>query len=311
MVGEDGIAQNPNWPYDGPNGHWPTLQDDCERHLTWYVNKARELDLQSAGLTTGPWSADYGIHPIFDQFFDTLEPKFKALTCSPRGLANPQFPWLRAKGYADAMEFKDQWHFVSSEENRVRLSAYWTATMFAIDCGWNVGRAGLELASCEQETWDILKRNLSFVLDDLPVSYQEKIANITKLLFGESRRHIIPVGKSFTVEDVKAQQPDTEDFLDVKNLAPGMFAAPPQDAPPKSAAGDSAPAASGPVSVTVQTAEVTLKSKPKAAPATAAPAATGASTSRRQLHASWRIMPRVTSRRTGWKTIFRSTSTLW
>jgi hypothetical protein len=112
--------------------------------------------------------------------------------------------------------------------------------MFAIDCGWNVGRAGLELASCEQETWDILKRNLRFVLDDLPVSYQEKIANITKLLFGESRRHIIPVGKSFTVEDVKAQQPDTEDFLDVKNLAPGMFAAPPQDAPPKSAAGDSA-----------------------------------------------------------------------
>ena len=52
-------------------------------------------------------------------------------------------------------------------------------------------------------------------------------AEITKLLFGESRRHIIPVGKTFTVEDVQAQQPDTEDFLDVKNLAPGMFATPP------------------------------------------------------------------------------------
>ena len=98
LVGEDGIAQNPNWPYDGPNGHWPTLQNDCERHLTWFVNKAQELDLQSAGLTTAPWSSDYGIHPIFDQFFDALEPKFKALTCSPLGLANPRFPWLRAKG---------------------------------------------------------------------------------------------------------------------------------------------------------------------------------------------------------------------
>jgi hypothetical protein len=40
------------------------------------------------------------------------------------------------------MEFKDNWHFVNSEENRVRLSAYWTATMFAVDCGWNVGRVG-------------------------------------------------------------------------------------------------------------------------------------------------------------------------
>ena len=118
------------------------------------------------GLTTAPWSADYGIHPILDQFFDALEPKFKALTCSPLGLANPRFPWLRAKGYADAMEFRDQWHFANSEENRVRLSAYWTATMFAIDCGWNVGRSGLDLASCEQETWDDLRRNLSFVLDN-------------------------------------------------------------------------------------------------------------------------------------------------
>ena len=289
LVGEKGIAQNPNWPYDGPNGHWPTLQDDCERHLTWFVNKARELDLQSAGLTTAPWSADYGIHPIFDQFFDALEPKFKALTCSPQGLANPKFPWLRAKGYADAMEFRDQWHFANSEENRVRLSACWTATLFAVDCGWKVGQVGLELASCEQETWDSLRRNLSFVLDELPISYQEKIASITKLLFGESRRHIIPVGKSFTVEDVQAQQPDTEDYLDVKNLAPGMFATPPQEAPPKSAAGDSAPAASGSVSVTVETAEVTLKSKPKAASA-AAPAATGATSSQYQPQATARFL---------------------
>ena len=293
LVGEEGIAQNPNWPYDGPNGHWPTLQDDCERHLTWFVKKAQELDLQSAGLTTAPWSADYGIHPIFDQFFDALEPKFKALTSSPRGLANPRFPWLRAKGYADAMEFRDQWHFANSEENRTRLSAYWTATLFAIDCGWRVGRIGHELASCEQETWDSLRRNLSFVLDELPTSYQEKIASITKLLFGESRRHIIPTGKSFTKEDVEAQQPDTEDYIDVKTMAPGTFAEPPQEDPPKPAAGDSAPSASGSVSVTVETAEVTLKSKPKAASA-AAPAATGASSSQYRPQATARLEEHAT-----------------
>ena len=290
MVGENGIAQNPNWPFDGPNGHWPTMLDDCERHLTWYINKAKELDLQSAGLTTAPWSADYGIHPIFDQFFEALEPRFKALTCSPRGLANPRYPWLRAKGYADAMEFKDDWHFVNSEENRVRLSAYWTATMFAVDCGWNVGRVSLELSALEQETWEHLRRNVNFVLDALPISYQERVSEITKLLFGESRRHFIPIGKSFTVDDVKAQQPDTQDFLDVKTLAPGMFAEPPTDEPPKSAAGDSAPAASSQVSITVQTPEVVLKSKPKAAPERASASTAAADTSpsayrRRQLRA--------------------------
>ena len=28
-VGELGIAQNPNWPFDGPNGHWPDLLAEC------------------------------------------------------------------------------------------------------------------------------------------------------------------------------------------------------------------------------------------------------------------------------------------
>ena len=183
-----------------PTGTGPRSWMIVNANLTWFVNKARELDLQSAGLTTAPWSADYGIHPIFDQFFETLEPKFKALTSSLQGLANPRFPWLRAKGYADAMEFRDQWHFANSEENRTRLSAYWTATLFAIDCGWRVGRIGLELAQCGQETWDDLRRNMSAVLDELPRSYQETCANITKLLFGESRRHITPTGRSFTRE---------------------------------------------------------------------------------------------------------------
>ena len=287
-MGEHGVAQNPNWPYDGPNGHWPDLLADCTRHLTWYVTKAKELDLQSAGLTTAPWSADYGIHPIFDQFFDALQPEWHALTRCPAGQADPNFPWLKAKGYADAMEFKDQWHFVNSEENRVRLSAYWTATMFAIDCGWNVGKVGIELASCDQESWDDLRQNIGIVLDDLPVNYQEMIAESTKLLFGKSRRHITPIGKSFTAEEVAAEQPDTEDYIDVRNMPRGTFAVPPQEEPPKPAAGDSAPDASSPATVTVQTAQVMLKSKPKAHPA--APAASmGASSSQYQPQATARV----------------------
>ena len=170
--------------------------------------------------------------------------------------------------------------------------------MFAIDCGWNVGRSSLELASCEQETWDDLRRNLSFVLDDLPVSYQNMISNVTKLLFGESRRYIIPTGKSFTKEDVEAQQPDTENYLDVKTMAPGTFAEPPWDEPPKPAAGDSAPATSGQASIIVQTAEVLLKSRPKAVPGPASASApaddTGASSSQYRPQATARLEESVT-----------------
>ena len=182
------------------------------------------------------------------------------------------------------MEFKDNWHFVNSEENRVRLSAYWTATMFAIDCGWNVSRVSLELMELPQETYDHLRRNVNFVLDAVPESCQERIAEITQLVFGQSRRHIIPKGTSFTVEDVQTRQPDTDDFLDVKNLDPKMFATPPADAPPKPATGDGEPKAASSVSITVETPEVLLKSKAKPAP----PASAGASSSayRPQLPAS-------------------------
>ena len=40
LVGENGIAQNPNWPYDGPNGHRPDLMADSLRHLRWLKDLA-------------------------------------------------------------------------------------------------------------------------------------------------------------------------------------------------------------------------------------------------------------------------------
>ena len=67
-------------------------------------------------------------------------------------------------GYADGMEFKDNWHFVNSEENRVRLASFWTAILFGLDCAWNCNQVGLELAALSEESFDHLRRNLNFVL---------------------------------------------------------------------------------------------------------------------------------------------------
>lgn len=112
------------------------------------------MGLQTAGVTTTPWSADYNIHPIFDEFFKALEPKFREMTRRPRHSSDPRFPWLPATGYADGMEFKDNWHFVNSEENRVRLASYWTAeTLFALDCAWNVDRVEFELDRLPEESF--------------------------------------------------------------------------------------------------------------------------------------------------------------
>ena len=105
------------------------------------------MDLQTAGLTTAPWSADYGIHPIFDELYKQYKQLgvfFNEMTRCPRGQSDPRFPWLPATGYANDLEFKDNWHFVNSDGNRNRLASYWTATMFGLDAAWNAWKVGLQ-----------------------------------------------------------------------------------------------------------------------------------------------------------------------
>ena len=97
LVGESGIAQNPNWPYDGPNGHWPTVLGNCMRHLNWFKAQCELLGVQSAGLTTAPSSADYGIDPIIDQFLKALRLEYAQVTQLPDGTPNPRFPWFTAE----------------------------------------------------------------------------------------------------------------------------------------------------------------------------------------------------------------------
>ena len=203
------------------------------------MRKARELGLQTAGLTTAPWSADNNIHPIFDEFFKALEPKFKDMT---RGQSDPRFPWLPATGYADDMECKENWHFVNSEENRVRLASYWTATLFALDCAWNAWKVGLELSELPEEGFDDLRRNVNFLFENCPESYKDRISKVTEIVFGTSRKHIIPEGCAFTAEEVRLRQPVTED--DVKNLDPKMFPSAPSGPPPDLATGGGAPSSS-------------------------------------------------------------------
>ena len=187
------------------------------------------------------------------------------------------------------MEFKDNWHFVNSEENRVRLASYWTATLFALDCGWNCSRVGLELARLPEESFEHLRRNMNFVLEASPESYKETISQVTKLVFGQSRKHIIPTGTAFTAEEVKLRQPDTEDYVDVKNLDPKMFATPPPGPPLKPASGDGAPEPASVAALTVTTANIELKSKAKAAPsAPSAPSGPSSSAYRPQMPASSR-----------------------
>lgn len=230
---------------------------------TWTgIRKAKELGLQTAGVTTTPWSADYNIHPIFDEFFKALEPKFREMTRRPRHRSDPRFPWLPATGYADGMEFKDKWHFVNSEENRVRLASCWTAeTLFALDCAWNVDRVEFELDRLPEESFEHFRRNMNFIFEASPESYKETISQVTKLVFGESRKHIIPRGVAFTAEEVKLRQPDTDDFMDTKTMDPKMFASAPSGPPPKPATGDGLPKPASAAALTVTAPTVELKSK--------------------------------------------------
>ena len=92
LVCQRGVAPNPTWPFE---------MGDCKRHIRWLKKQCRDLEVATAGFTTAPWSADYGIHPIFDQFYESHERLFEELSeefLMEGGYPNPRFAWLPAKG---------------------------------------------------------------------------------------------------------------------------------------------------------------------------------------------------------------------
>jgi hypothetical protein len=71
-----------------------------------------------------------------------------------------------AAGYADEFEVKGHWHFANSDENRVRLASFWTATLFLIDCAANAWGVGLELGQLAQQPHDDLRWNPGFLFEN-------------------------------------------------------------------------------------------------------------------------------------------------
>ena len=141
------------------------------------------------------------------------------------GMPNPRFPWFTAEDYAVDLEFKDQWHFVNSHENRLRLASYWTATMFLIDMAWDLGQVYDQLDRLPRQGWDYFKHNLNFMFEANPQSYKDRVVRASKVVFGDNWRLSPLVGKPFTQDEVRDQQPDTEDYQDPDNLDPAMFPA--------------------------------------------------------------------------------------
>ena len=259
LVGRGGIAPQPSWPYEDGDGVWPDLLDTCMRHLTWFKGQCDQLKIQTAGLTTAPLAADYGIHPIFDQFYAALKGKFLEKFALEGTMVDPRFAWIDATEYAVDMEFKDQWHFINSDENRLRLSSFWSATMFIQDIGSTLIRSWDKLQAIARRDWYALRKNPSFILEEMPESYVEKVKRATKMIFGESKRFVPLVGTKFTSEDVRLRQPDTENHQDPDEMSED------DDDEPTTAAGDgkllqSSPKAKASPPVEVSTRTVTLKS---------------------------------------------------
>lgn len=61
--------------------------------------------------------------------------------------------WISARGRAVDMEFKDQWHFVNSDDNCLKLSSFWSAMMFVMDIGSSLFKCWEKLASLPRRDW--------------------------------------------------------------------------------------------------------------------------------------------------------------
>ena len=171
--------------------------------------------------------------------------------------------WLHAADYAVDLEFKHHWHFAKSDENRMRWASYWTATMFLLDMAWDLSQVHDALDRLPQRGWDHFRHNMNFMFEANRQSYKERIMKAFKLVFGENQWCVPLVGRHFTQEEVRAQQPDTEEYHDPDKLDPSMFPAEPKAAPPTATReGVSARVKPPPPGLTITTPTVKLQSAP-------------------------------------------------
>ena len=90
-------------------------------------------------------------------------------------MVDPRFSWITAHDFAVDMEFKDQWHFINSE-NRLRLSSCWSATMLNADIGNTLPRSWDKLQATHAVTGSLCgKIRASSWKTCLHESYIEKV----------------------------------------------------------------------------------------------------------------------------------------
>ena len=141
--------------------------------------------------------------------------------------------------------------------------------MFLIDMAWDLNQMYDELDRLPREGWNHFKQNLNFLFEANPQSYRDRVERAAKVVFGDNWKLSPLVGQRFTQEEVRAQQPDTEDYQDPDSLDPTVFPAEPRAASSAAAREGVPPKVKPPPpGLIVQTPTVKLSSAPpKAMPA--------------------------------------------
>ena len=141
--------------------------------------------------------------------------------------------------------------------------------MFLIDMAWDLNQMYDELDRLPREGWNHFKQNLNFLFEANPQSYRDRVECAAKVVFGDNWKLSPLIGRRFTQEEVRAQQPDTEDYQDPDSLDPMVFPAEPRAASSAAVREDVPPKVKPPPpGLIVQTPTVKLSSAPpKAMPA--------------------------------------------
>ena len=135
--------------------------------------------------------------------------------------------------------------------------------MFLIDMSWDLNQVYDELDRLPREGWDHFRQNLNFLFEANPQSYKDRVERAAKVVFGDNWKLSPLVGRRFTQEDVRAQQPDTEDYQDPDDLDPTVFPAAPKAASSAAVREDVPPKVKPPPpGLVVQTPTVKLSSAP-------------------------------------------------
>ena len=210
LVGENGIVSTNRYPYTEAKGDPIKIEADTKRHLTWYVEQGRKAGCNVLAVSCIPNASIYELHSIYTHFGRDIKRWFRETFAEPDVVIIDLDPLLWQ------MELKDQFHMTFCDKNQSRVLSWFNANFYILHLSAILSPHLHGMNEANQRNGKRDLRVLDASLSPFTPASEEYRQAVIDVIHRreENRKRIEAASRPLTVEEVRREQPDLDEYLE-------------------------------------------------------------------------------------------------